>query len=196
MVTPPEKVYKRIIRENKEIAKVRALNTKINYIFQDFIWPVNGIITGIFGSQRILNGKPRRPHYGVDIAASKGTNILAPTDSIVRMAKDNLYFTGGTIMLDHGHGVTSVYSHLSKLLVKKKLAACVSLKPIESVYEWKGKIEESYEVELVIKSKPKLKNDLYLFLKKKTTYEVPQIISKIFNSEKKYTKWLNKSLTR
>ncbi len=119
MVTPPESVYKRIIRENKEIAKVRALNSKINYIFQDFIWPVQGIITGVFGSQRILNGKPRRPHYGIDIAAIKGTNILAPTDSIVRMAENNLYFTGGTIMLDHGHGVTSVYSHLSKLLVKK-----------------------------------------------------------------------------
>ena len=119
MVTPPESVYKRIIRENKEIAKVRALNSKINYIFQDFIWPVQGIITGVFGSQRVLNGKPRRPHYGIDIAASKGTNILAPTDSIVRMAEDNLYFTGGTIMLDHGHGVTSVYSHLSKLLVQK-----------------------------------------------------------------------------
>ena len=119
MVTPPESVYKRIIIENNEIAKVRALNSKINYIFQDFIWPVQGIITGVFGSQRILNGKPRRPHYGIDIAASKGTNILAPTDSIVRMAEDNLYFTGGTIMLDHGHGVTSVYSHLSKLLVKK-----------------------------------------------------------------------------
>ena len=119
MVTPPESVYKRIISENKEIAKVRALNSKINYIFQDFIWPVQGIITGVFGSQRVLNGEPRRPHYGIDIAASKGTNILAPTDSIVRMAEDNLYFTGGTIMLDHGHGVTSVYSHLSKLLVKK-----------------------------------------------------------------------------
>ncbi len=119
MVTPPESVYKRIIKENKEIAKVRALNTKTNYIFQDFIWPVKGIITGVFGSQRILNGKPRRPHYGIDIAASKGSKVLAPTDSIVRMAEDNLYFTGGTIMLDHGHGVTSVYSHLSKLLVKK-----------------------------------------------------------------------------
>ena len=119
MVTPPEGVYKRIIKENKKIAKVRTLNTKIDYIFQEFIWPVQGIITGVFGSQRILNGKPRRPHYGIDIAASKGDKILAPTDSIVRMAEDNLYFTGGTVMLDHGHGVTSVYSHLSKLLVKK-----------------------------------------------------------------------------
>ena len=86
--------------------------------------------------------------------------------------------------------------NLAKLLVKKKLAACVSLKPIESVYEWKGKIEVIKEVELVIKSKPQLKNDLLIFLKRKTTYEVPQIISKIFNSEKKFIKWLNKSLTR
>ncbi len=119
MVTPPESVYKRIIRENKDIAKVRSLNTKIDYIFQDFIWPIKGIISGVFGSQRILNGKPRRPHYGIDIAAKEGSKIVAPTDSIVRMAEKDLYFTGGTIMLDHGHGVTSVYSHLSKILVLK-----------------------------------------------------------------------------
>ena len=118
MVSPPDSVYKRIIKENKEIARVRNLNTKINFIFQDFIWPVKGIITGVFGSQRILNGKLKRPHYGIDIAAQKGEKILAPTDSIVRLAEDDLYYTGGTIMLDHGQGVTSVYSHLSKILVK------------------------------------------------------------------------------
>ena len=118
MVTPPEDVYKRIIKENKEIAKVRTLNTKINYIFQNFIWPVKGVITGVFGSQRVLNGKPKRPHYGVDIAAKEGTKIFSPTESIVRMAENDLYYTGGTVMLDHGHGVTSVYSHLSKILVK------------------------------------------------------------------------------
>ena len=118
MVTPPEAIYKRIIKENKEIAKIRSLNTKVDFIFSNFSWPLKGIITGVFGSQRILNGKPRRPHYGIDIAANKGTKILAPIESIVRMAEDDLYFTGGTIMLDHGHGVTSVYSHLSKILVQ------------------------------------------------------------------------------
>ncbi len=118
MVTPPESIYKRIIKENKEIAKIRTLNTKVDFIFSNFTWPLKGIITGVFGSQRILNGKPRRPHYGIDIAANKGTKILAPTKSIVRMAAVDLYFTGGTIMLDHGHGVTSVYSHLSKVLVQ------------------------------------------------------------------------------
>jgi len=106
-------------RENKLIAKVRTLNSKIDYTFQDFLLPANGIITGVFGSQRILNGKPRRPHYGIDIAAKEGSKVISPTDAIVRLSEKDLYFTGGTIMLDHGHGITSVYSHLSKVLVKK-----------------------------------------------------------------------------
>ena len=108
-----------IIRENKLIARVRTLNSKIDYTFQDFLFPTNGIITGVFGSQRILNGKPRRPHYGIDIASKKGSKVISPTDAIVRLSEKDLYFTGGTIMLDHGHGITSVYSHLSKVLVKK-----------------------------------------------------------------------------
>ncbi len=112
-VTPPEEFYVRIKKENKSIKLIRNLNTEVNFIFQEFILPTKGIVTGFFGSQRILNGKPRRPHYGIDIAASKGTSVIAPIDSIVRMAEKDLYFTGGTIILDHGHGVTSVYSHLS-----------------------------------------------------------------------------------
>ena len=118
-VSPPKEIYERIIRENKLIAEVRTLNSKIDYTFQDFLLPANGIITGIFGSQRILNGKPRRPHYGIDIAAKEGSKVISPTDAIVRLSEKDLYFTGGTIMLDHGHGITSVYSHLSKVLVKK-----------------------------------------------------------------------------
>ena len=82
---------------------------------------------------------------------------------------------------------------IAKLLLKKKLAACVSLKDINSIYEWEGKIEEVNEVEIVIKSKPELKNDLIVFLKKKISYNIPQIISKKFNSEKKYINWVNKS---
>ncbi len=118
-VSPPKEIYEKIIRENKLIAKVRTLNSKIDYTFQDFLLPAKGIITGVFGSQRILNGKPRRPHYGIDIAAKKGSKVISPTDAIVRLSEKDLYFTGGTIMLDHGHGITSVYSHLSKVLVKK-----------------------------------------------------------------------------
>ena len=117
MVTPPKSFYDRIIRENKAIKVVRNLDSDIDFIFQKFNWPAKGIISGVFGSQRILNGKPKRPHYGIDIAAKKGTSVLAPIESIVRMAEKDLYYTGGTIMLDHGHGVTSVYSHLSLINV-------------------------------------------------------------------------------
>ena len=113
MVTPPKSFYDRIKKENKSIELIRNLNTDVNFIFKEFILPTKGIVSGVFGSQRILNGKPRRPHYGIDIAAPKGTPVIAPIDSIVRMAEKDLYFTGGTIILDHGHGVTSVYSHLS-----------------------------------------------------------------------------------
>ena len=117
MVTPPKSFYDRIIKENKAIKNIRNLNSDIDFIFEEFNWPAKGIISGVFGSQRILNGKPKRPHYGIDIAAKKGTSVLAPIESIVRMAEKDLYYTGGTIMLDHGHGVTSVYSHLSLINV-------------------------------------------------------------------------------
>ena len=117
MVTPPKSFYDRIIRENKVIKEIRNLDSDIDFIFQKLNWPAKGIISGVFGSQRILNGKPKRPHYGIDIAAKKGTSVTAPIESIVRMAEKDLYYTGGTIMLDHGHGVTSVYSHLSLINV-------------------------------------------------------------------------------
>ena len=117
MVTPPKSFYDRIIRENKVIKEIRNLDSDIHFIFQKLNWPAKGIISGVFGSQRILNGKPKRPHYGIDIAAKKGTSVIAPIESIVRMAEKDLYYTGGTIMLDHGHGVTSVYSHLSLINV-------------------------------------------------------------------------------
>ena len=118
MVTPPKSFWDRIKKENKVIKEVRSLDSNLDFIFQKFNWPTKGIITGVFGSQRILNGKPKRPHYGIDIAAPEGTDILAPTEAIVRMAEKDLYYTGGTVMLDHGHGVTSVYSHLSSINVK------------------------------------------------------------------------------
>ena len=82
---------------------------------------------------------------------------------------------------------------IAKLLLKKKLAACVSLKNIYSIYEWEGKVEKVNEVEITIKSKPELKNDLIIFLQKITSYDVPQIIYKKFDSEKKYINWVNKS---
>ena len=84
---------------------------------------------------------------------------------------------------------------IAKLLISKKLAACVTLKNIYSIYEWEGKIEEDVEIEITIKTKPKLKSTLIDFLQKKISYDIPQIIYKKFNSEKKYINWLNNTIS-
>ena len=117
-VTPPESVYKRIKKENNAIGEARAINSDLNYFKNKFIMPVEGIISGVYGSQRILNGKPKWPHYGIDIAAKKGTKIKASGSGIVTMAENDLYYTGGTVIMDHGHGISTIYSHLEKVLVK------------------------------------------------------------------------------
>ena len=80
--------------------------------------PVKGIISGVYGSQRILNGKPKWPHYGIDIAAKQGTKIKSSATGIVTMAEQDLYYTGGTIIMDHGHGISTIYSHLATLNVQ------------------------------------------------------------------------------
>ncbi|MDP6344924.1 MAG: M23 family metallopeptidase [Alphaproteobacteria bacterium] len=118
MVTPPAAVLARIRRENRAIAEVRRRDSERPWFDSGFVWPAKGTITGVFGSQRVLNGKPRRPHYGLDIAAPVGSPVRAPADGVVAMAEADLYYTGGTVMLDHGHGLTSVYSHLHEVLVE------------------------------------------------------------------------------
>ena len=117
-VTPPESVYKRIKEENNKIGKARAINSDLPFFKNQFIMPVNGIISGVYGSQRILNGKPKWPHYGIDIAAKQGTKIKSSATGVVTMAEPDLYYTGGTIIMDHGHGISTIYSHLETLNVK------------------------------------------------------------------------------
>ena len=116
-VTPPESVYKRIKKENNAIGEARAINSDLIFFKEKFIMPVEGIISGVYGSQRILNGKPRWPHYGIDIAAKLGAMIKSSGAGIVTMAEDDLYYTGGTIIMDHGHGISTIYSHLENILV-------------------------------------------------------------------------------
>jgi len=116
-VTPPESVYKRIKEENNRIGKARAINSDLPFFKDQFIMPVEGIISGVYGSQRILNGKPRWPHYGIDIAAKQGTMIRSSGSGMVTMAEEDLYYTGGTIIMDHGHGISTIYSHLDTVLV-------------------------------------------------------------------------------
>lgn len=117
-VTPPPALLERIRRENAAIAAVRQRNTPRTDFLQGWIWPAKGRISGVYGSQRILNGEPRQPHFGIDIAAPAGSPVVASTDGEVALAEPDLYYTGGTIILDHGMGVTAVYSHLQTIAVK------------------------------------------------------------------------------
>ena len=119
-VTPPKEVYDRIKKDNFLIGKAREIDTPQDHFKNKFIKPVdNAIITGVYGSQRILNGKPRRPHYGLDYAADEGTPIKAMMDGVVTLAEKDLYFTGGTIIFDHGHGISTLYMHMKDVDVQK-----------------------------------------------------------------------------
>ena len=119
-VTPPEEVYERIKRENKWIGEARAINSNLTFFKNKFINPLeNAIITGVYGSQRILNGKPKWPHYGIDFAAKEGTEIKAMLDGVVTLAEPDLFYTGGTLIFDHGHGISTLYMHMKTLKVKK-----------------------------------------------------------------------------
>ena len=119
-VTPPEEVYERIKKENKWIGEVRAIDSNLTFFTKKFIIPVeNAIISGVYGSQRILNGKPKWPHYGLDFAADEDTKIKAMLDGTVTLAEPDLFYTGGTLIFDHGHGISTLYMHMKKILVKK-----------------------------------------------------------------------------
>ena len=118
MVTPSPDTMDRIKMEAAEVGTARATDSNLTGFLEQFRWPVEGIISGLYGSQRILNGEPRRPHFGVDIAAPTGTAIHAPADGRVTMAEKTLYFTGGTVIIDHGHGISTTYLHMSRLDVK------------------------------------------------------------------------------
>ena len=119
-VTPPEEVYERIKRENKWIGEDRDIDSNLTFFAKKFIVPVeNAIISGVYGSQRILNGKPKWPHYGLDFAADEDTKIKSMLDGTVTLAEADLFYTGGTLIFDHGHGISTLYMHMKKILVKK-----------------------------------------------------------------------------
>ena len=121
---PPGKVSP---RSTKDLARIRSdaiavraarnTNDARTDFMAGFEWPLLGPISGVYGSQRILNGKPRRPHFGIDIAAPVGTPVKAPAGGIVTLANPDLFFSGGTIIVDHGQGLSSSFLHLSKVSV-------------------------------------------------------------------------------
>ncbi len=118
-VNPPAEEMERINRESGLTRKARAVDSGREDFLQPFSWPLLGPITGVYGSQRVYNGEPRRPHFGVDVAQPTGTPVVAPNSGVVTLAYDNMFFSGGTLIIDHGHGVSSTFIHLSKIHVQE-----------------------------------------------------------------------------
>jgi len=116
-VTPKPEDIAHIQADNARIGEARGRKTLDPYFMSGFGWPVTGPVSGVFGSLRILNGKPKNPHNGTDIAAPQGTLIVAPADAVVALAAGDMFYTGMTVMLDHGLGLTSVYAHMSEIMV-------------------------------------------------------------------------------
>lgn len=117
-VNPDPKYLARIREEGAQVAVARKVNSDLPHYRQAFQWPLVGRISGVYGSQRFYNGEPRRPHYGVDVAAPTGTVVRAPADGIVTLSHKGMFFSGGTLIVDHGQGLSSTFMHLSKLLVE------------------------------------------------------------------------------
>lgn len=118
-VTPPEGVLARIREEAVLVRQARSVFSEREDFRESFIWPTSGPITGVYGSQRFYNGEPRNPHYGIDIAAPEGAAVYAPAGGTVRLAHPDMFYSGGTLILDHGHGVFSTFLHLSRIVVEE-----------------------------------------------------------------------------
>ncbi len=118
-VNPPAEQLKRIRSDSALVRKARReVTTSVDFL-NGFIQPLNGPKTGVYGSQRFYNGVPKSPHYGIDYAAPTGSKVIAPAAGIVRLAHRDLFYSGGTLIIDHGHGLSSSFLHLSDILVSE-----------------------------------------------------------------------------
>ena len=122
-VTPDPADLERIARERELVRKAKARNIErpdlLMAAVAGFEWPAIGPISGVYGSQRVYNGKPGNPHYGVDVAVPTGSIVRAPAPGIVTLAEPDLFYSGGTIILDHGYRLSSSFLHLSKVRVEQ-----------------------------------------------------------------------------
>lgn len=118
-VEPDPAQVERAKREAQMTADARKGDLPLTFFAQKFEWPLIGPITGVYGSQRFYNGVPNSPHYGVDIAKPIGTVVKAPAGGVVTLLHPDMFFSGGTLIIDHGHGLSSTFIHLSAVLVKK-----------------------------------------------------------------------------
>lgn len=118
-IEPSKEQTERIKQESALVASARKVDLPLNFFTQKFQWPVIGPISGVYGSQRVYNGIPGSPHVGVDIAKPVGTMVRAPVGGVVTLVHNDMFLSGGTLIIDHGHGLSSTFIHLSKILVKK-----------------------------------------------------------------------------
>lgn len=118
-VDPDPAQVERARREAQMAADARKVDLPLTFFAKKFEWPLIGPITGVYGSQRFYNGVPNSPHYGVDIAKPVGTLVKAPAGGVVTLVHPDMFFSGGTLIIDHGHGLSSTFIHLSEVLVKK-----------------------------------------------------------------------------
>ena len=116
MVTPPEDTISRIKSDRKKVNRARKVKLEMGDFIQGFDWPLKGLITGVYGSQRVLNGIPKSPHFGIDISVPTGTSVKAPASGIVTLTED-LYYSGYTVILNHGLNINSTFLHLSEINV-------------------------------------------------------------------------------
>lgn len=118
-VEPNKEQDERIAREAALVTNARKADLPLTFFTQKFQWPLIGPISGVYGSQRVYNGTPKAPHYGVDIAKPVGTTVKAPVGGLVTLVHPDMFLSGGTLVIDHGHGLSSTFIHLSKILVKE-----------------------------------------------------------------------------
>ena len=118
IMNPNKKANIRVGEDNKKIKAARSIGSNLTAFAQGFIAPIEGTITGVYGSQRYYNGVPKWPHYGLDYAGNTGDPVKAPADGVVLMYVPDMFYSGGTMIIDHGHGVSSTFLHLSDSYVK------------------------------------------------------------------------------
>lgn len=119
IMQPDPKAVARSQQDNKQIKTARKISSDLMSFSQGFIPPIDGTITGVYGSQRIFNGVPKRPHFGLDYAGKIGDPVKAPASGIVLLWVPDMFYSGGTMIIDHGQGVSSTFLHLSHSFVKE-----------------------------------------------------------------------------
>ncbi len=119
IMQPNPEAIARAKQDSKQVKQARQVASSLEYFAQGFIAPMQGIVTGVYGSQRVYNGVPKSPHFGIDYAGDKGDPVKAPASGTVTMWVPDMFYSGGTMIIDHGHGISSTFLHLSDAYVKK-----------------------------------------------------------------------------